>query len=112
MYILCEKIAKIQLWCRQKRSDSEPVREGVDVPAADLTGRPATASLQHETLQAQEGGYHAEELAIQQALRETLEQCMQSEQLPKISNLHQVCPAEHSNAHSHASSQSQGHDCL
>lgn len=32
---------------------------------------------------------------MQQALRETLEQCMLSEQLPQLSNLPQVCLLEH-----------------
>lgn len=32
---------------------------------------------------------------MQQALRETLEQCMHSQQFPQLSNLPQVCLLEH-----------------
>ena len=78
--------------CRQKRSHRAPAKEGNDVPTASLTGQYAAKSPPHK-MQAQQGSCQEEQLAIQQALRETLEQCMRSEQLPQLTNLPQVCYA-------------------
>ncbi|KAL3141258.1 hypothetical protein ABBQ38_003596 [Trebouxia sp. C0009 RCD-2024] len=75
---------------RQKRSHRAPPQDGVHVPTAIQTGQHAANSPQHNNMQPQPGSCQGQELAIQQALRGALEQCMCSEQLPKLSSLQQV----------------------
>ena len=81
---------------RQKRSHGTPAKEGTDEPTASPSGQHITSPPQHLIVHPQtEGNYYTEECFMQQALKETLEQCMRSEQLPRLSNLPQVCLLEH-----------------
>ena len=77
-----------QFWRRQKRSHNVPSEESVDEPTPSLTGQHAITSPQHSKSRPRCG---EEELFMQQALREILDHCMRSGQLPELSNFQQVC---------------------
>ena len=86
-----------QLRCRQKRSHGAAAKESKSEPTARQTGQHALASPQHHSLQPQQAGScQGEEECFMQALREVIEHCMHSEQLPQLSKLPQVCCLEQS----------------
>ena len=81
---------------RQKKSHDATAKESNNEPTARQTRQQALTSPQHQSLLARQEGscQEEEERFMQQTLRETVEQCMHSEQLPQLSKLPQVCCLE------------------